>query len=143
MKVAPSGILTILAGNGIKGDSGDGGLAILASLGSSLRVAVSGRGNIYVADQDAFRVRKITPDGTITAVAGTGAPGFSGDGGPATQATLNFLRTSPSTAVRISTSQIVSTIASAAWTQPVRSQPWQAWGFPDSPVTEDPRSRPC
>ena len=90
MKVSPSGILTVLAGNGIKGDSGDGGLAIAASLGSSLRIAVSSRGNIYVADQDGSRVRLITPSGNITTVAGTGVAGFSGDGGPATQAALNF-----------------------------------------------------
>ena len=87
-KVAPNGIITTVAGNGASGNSGDGGPALWASLSSPGAVAVDAAGNLYVADTDDFTVRKVTPDGTITAVAGNGTGGHSGDGGPATAAQL-------------------------------------------------------
>jgi sugar lactone lactonase YvrE len=90
LRVSPAGTLNRLAGNGISGFSGDGGLALAASLGSNLRITVSVQGNIYIADQDALRIRKISADGSISTVAGNGASGFSGDGGPATAAQLNY-----------------------------------------------------
>jgi uncharacterized protein (TIGR03437 family) len=52
-------------------------------------VAVDSRNNVYIADQRNHRIRRVSPDGVITTAAGTGSPGFSGDGGPATQAALN------------------------------------------------------
>ena len=55
-------------------------------------VAVDGQGNVYIADRDNMRVRKVSPGGTITTIAGTGVQGFSGDGGPATSAQLRFPR---------------------------------------------------
>jgi hypothetical protein len=85
---APGNIQTI-AGLGGAAFSGDGGPAIAASLNVAVDVSVDSNGNLFIADQYNHRIREITPDGTITTIAGTGAPGFSGDGGPATSAQLN------------------------------------------------------
>ena len=70
-------------------DVGDGGYAAAAILSQAEGVAADLRGNVYVADADDNRVRKITPDGRIQTIAGTGVAGFSGDGGPAKMAQLN------------------------------------------------------
>jgi uncharacterized protein (TIGR03437 family) len=67
---------------------GDGGPATAAQLGSAESVAVDPAGNLYVADAADHRVRKISPAGLITTVAGNGHPGFAGDGGPASAALL-------------------------------------------------------
>jgi sugar lactone lactonase YvrE len=91
----PSGVtgddlITTAAGTNTSGFSGDGGPATKAHFGAAaLGLAVDKQGNIYVADTANNRVRKVTACGTITTFAGTGAPGFSGDGGPATKAQLN------------------------------------------------------
>ena len=92
--VAATGTISTVAGNGTAGYSGDGGLAINAQIASAglyctTGLAVDAGGNLYIADHDNNRVRKVTADGIITTVAGTGAPGFSGDGGPAVNAQLN------------------------------------------------------
>jgi hypothetical protein len=68
---------------------GDGGPAIQAQLFGPRDLARDPAGNTYIADQDNNRVRKVTPDGTITTFAGNGIAVSSGDGGPATQASLN------------------------------------------------------
>ena len=81
-------LVTVIAGNGISGYSGDGGPATDASIRGSQGVCMDSIGNLYIAD--AGRVRKINPSGIITTIAGTGASGYSGDGGPATAAQLNF-----------------------------------------------------
>jgi len=83
-----SGTLTLVAGNGTPGYSGDNGPAANAQLFNPTGVAVDGAGNVYVADSGNNCVRKIS-GGTITTVAGTGLPGYSGDGGPAASAQLN------------------------------------------------------
>lgn len=93
-KVDSSGIITTLAGNGSRGYGGDGGLAINASLYNPVRVSVDAVGNVLIADQSNHRIRRITPAGNITTIAGngTGTPAsgaFSGDGGPAASASLN------------------------------------------------------
>jgi hypothetical protein len=88
-KVAPTGTITTVAGNGTAGFSGDGGPATSAPLAWPQGVAVDTSGNLYIADTENHRIRKVAPTGTITTVAGNGTPGFSGDGGPATQANLD------------------------------------------------------
>jgi trimeric autotransporter adhesin len=79
-KVTPNGIINTIAGNGMPGFSGDGGLAILAQLATPQAVAVDALGNLYIADSRNNRIRKVTPDGIIHTVAGNGMPGFSNDG---------------------------------------------------------------
>lgn len=104
-KLDQNGMVTRIAGNGRAGYSGDGGPATSAQLrldsgylgsngwvgGGSLGpgVAVDIGGNLYVADNGNYRIRKISPDGIITTVAGNGTSGFSGDGGAATRAQLS------------------------------------------------------
>jgi uncharacterized protein (TIGR03437 family) len=88
-EISPSGIITTVAGNGSTGNSGDGGAATAAEFMIPIRCAVDSSGNLFIVDQGAFRVRKVDGNGIITAYAGTGAQGFSGDGGPATQAEMN------------------------------------------------------
>jgi sugar lactone lactonase YvrE len=87
-KVDLNGNISTVAGNGTWGYSGDGGSATSAELFSPLDVAVDGAGNLYIADQGS-RIRKVTAStGIITTVAGNGTQGYSGDGGPATDAEL-------------------------------------------------------
>jgi uncharacterized protein (TIGR03437 family) len=81
------GTITTIAGNGIVGFSGDGGPATSASLNLPVGVAVDSAGNLYISDRGNFRIRKVS-GGIITTVAGNGVWGFSGDGGPATNASL-------------------------------------------------------
>ena len=68
----------------------DGLTAEEAVLSLPYDVAADGSGNVYIADSNNHRIRRIAADGTITTVAGTGTSGFSGDGGPATAAQLDF-----------------------------------------------------
>jgi uncharacterized protein (TIGR03437 family) len=68
---------------------GDGGPATAAQISNIQGIAVDRWGNLYLSDTDNHRVRKISTSGVITTLAGTGVPGFSGDGGPATSAQLN------------------------------------------------------
>ena len=87
-KVDTSGQLTVVAGTGSFGFSGDGGPATSASLGSPSGVAVDSTGNLFIADVSNQRIRKVDTAGIITTVAGNGIQGFSGDGGAATSARL-------------------------------------------------------
>ena len=89
-KVTPAGIISTVAGNGNGGFAGDGGLAINASINIPSDVAVDAAGNLYIADAGNYRVRRIDTSGNITTVAGTNDNGYSGDGGMATQAMLNY-----------------------------------------------------
>ncbi len=91
-KVTPSGVVTTVAGNGTDGFSGDGGPATSAQLSTARDVAFNRAGNLYIADTDNNRIRKVDKSGIITTVAGNGIAGFSGDGGLATLAQLNFPR---------------------------------------------------
>ena len=89
-KVDSTGTITTVAGTGRRGFSGDGGPASQARLNFPTGVAVDGAGNLYIADRTNFRIRKVDSTGTITTVAGTGRRGFSGDGGPASQAQIEL-----------------------------------------------------
>ncbi len=82
----PGGEIRRVAGNGESGYSGDGGLARFATFKDASKLTFDRTGNLYVADDT--RIRRITPQGIVTTVAGTGDMGFSGDGGPAVSATL-------------------------------------------------------
>jgi trimeric autotransporter adhesin len=85
------GIINTVAGNGTAGFSGDGGAATSAELDQPRDVAVDAAGNIYLADDWNSRIRKVTAStGKISTVAGNGTRGYSGDGGAATSAELNF-----------------------------------------------------
>ncbi len=89
-KVAITGIVTTVAGDGTPGFAGDGGTATNAQLNNPSGIAVDRSGNLFIADTSNFRVRKVSADGIITTFAGTGTAGFSGDGGAATDAELNL-----------------------------------------------------
>ena len=88
-KVDTAGIITTIAGTGTQGYSGDGGPALSATMRFPRGIHVDGVGNIYFADGNNHALRKIDTSGIITTVAGTGTPGYSGDGGPAVIANLN------------------------------------------------------
>jgi sugar lactone lactonase YvrE len=89
-KVTKAGVMSTVAGNGIEGFSGDGGTATSAQLYSPRGSAVDAAGNLFIADYGNNRIRKVTPAGVISTVAGTDTQGFSGDGGPATSAELYY-----------------------------------------------------
>ena len=81
--------VTIVAGNGTRGYSGDGGPALQASLNMPHEIQFDAAGNLYIAERDSHVVRKVDmKTGVISTVAGTGVAGFSGDGGPAARAQL-------------------------------------------------------
>ena len=86
-----SGVITTVAGTGTFGFSGDGGAATSAELNFPYGVFADGLDNLFVADSSNHRIRRVDgQSGVITTVAGTGTFGFSGDGGAATSAKLNF-----------------------------------------------------
>jgi len=87
-KVTSGGIISILAGNGMDADSGDGGPATQAGVAGPFGVAVDSSGNVYITEAFNAVVREIGADGTINTIAGTGTAGFSGDGGPALSAEI-------------------------------------------------------
>src|SRR5436305_1133171 len=80
-KVNSSGIISTVVGIGTPGFSGDGGAASAAELKTPTCVAVDGAGNLFIADQDNNRIRKVNTSGIISTIAGTGIIGSSGDGG--------------------------------------------------------------
>ncbi len=106
-RVDPRGVITTVAGNGTPGFSGDGGPATKAELNRPSDIAVGPDGSLYIADSFNLRVRRVDPRGVITTVAGNGTLGFSGDGGPATQAALGnnrggFVAVGPDSSLYIS-----------------------------------------
>src|SRR5687768_15219817 len=70
--------------------AGDGGPATAGLINFAQGIAVDRLGNVYIADSEDHRVRKVSTDGRISTIAGTGIAGFSGDGGPGAEAQLNF-----------------------------------------------------
>jgi uncharacterized protein (TIGR03437 family) len=90
IRVNPNGLVTVLAGNGIQGFSGDGGPATSAALNSPQGVAFDAAGNLYIADTGNDRIRMVTPSGVISTIAGNSLSVSSGDGGPAVQASFSL-----------------------------------------------------
>ncbi|MFD9009901.1 RICIN domain-containing protein [Streptomyces sp. NPDC059552] len=88
-KITADGTISTVAGSGSAGFAGDGGPAAAAQLNLPYAVAVDSTGALYIADSGNHRIRKITADGTISTVAGTGTAGLGGDDGPASSAQLN------------------------------------------------------
>lgn len=84
-----AGRITTVAGTGAEGFAGDGGPAVLAQLNNPRGIAADRFGNVYIADSDNNRIRRVDVAGIITTVAGNGEKGYGGDAGPATEATLN------------------------------------------------------
>src|SRR5205823_5200 len=80
--------ISTVAGNGLAGFAADGVLASNTQAGNPTDVAVDASGNLYITDGNA-RVRKVFASGIITTIAGTGARGYAGDGGPGTRARLS------------------------------------------------------
>jgi len=90
-KVGTNGIITTVAGNGYYAFSGDGGVATNASLTSPSGVAFDAFGNYYIVDYANYRIREVTASSNIiSTVAGNGVGAYSGDGGSATNASLNL-----------------------------------------------------
>ncbi len=90
-KVNTSGVISTIAGNGTAGFSGDGGAATNAKLSMPLGVAVDTSGNVYIADANNCRIRKVNTSGIISTLVGSGTCGFSGDGGSAVSADISVL----------------------------------------------------
>ncbi len=85
-----TGIISTAAGNGEQGYSGDGGAALEAALNEPYEVRFDREGNMYFVEMQNHIVRRVAAkSGTITTLAGTGKPGYGGDGGPATEALLD------------------------------------------------------
>ena len=124
-KISKSGIISTIAGSGADNFSGDGGQAVNAALSNPEGVAVDTQGNLYIADTGNNRIRKVTPSGIITTIAGTAVSGYAGDGFTAVSAQLNgparlaldpagniyFTDNGNNVVRRISTSGIITTVA--------------------------------
>jgi len=89
-RIDTKGMMTRYAGSGESGFSGDGGPAIKANFKTPAGLAFDPEGNLYIADRENHRVRKLDTSGNISTFAGIGKAGFSGDGGPAVRAKLNL-----------------------------------------------------
>jgi len=89
-KVNTLGVISTVAGTGYSGYTGDGGIATIAKLSLPNAVAVDTSGNLFIADRANNVIRKVNPAGIISTIAGIGTPGYTGDGGPATAASLNW-----------------------------------------------------
>jgi trimeric autotransporter adhesin len=88
-RVDINGMIRTVAGTGIAGYAGDGGAATSAQLASPSDVAIDGLGNLYIADSNNHRIRKVDTNGIVTTVAGNGSAGYLGDGSAATSAARN------------------------------------------------------
>ncbi len=88
-RVDTQGIITTVAGTGLLGYTGDGVVAVTSALGSPISLVVDAAGNLFIADRDNNRIRRVDTQGIITTVAGNGRPGSQGDSGPAVEASIN------------------------------------------------------
>lgn len=87
-KITRAGVVSVFAGTGTNGFSGDGGPATTAQINNAWTTIFDRNGNAYIGDPSNYRIRKVNTAGIITTFAGTGTPGYSGDGGPATAAQI-------------------------------------------------------
>jgi sugar lactone lactonase YvrE len=90
-KLDTHGTITLVAGTHMGGRDGDGGPALAAKLHQPYGLAVDDDGTLYIADRGNFQVRRVTTDGIIDTIAGTGEKGLEGDDGPATEARFDAL----------------------------------------------------
>ena len=146
--VDTNGIITTVAGNGLWGYGGDGGLATQATLNYLSSVAIDASGNLYIADEWNNRIRKVDKHGIITTVAGNGTSGYSGDGGPATQAQLHgpsgvavdgfsdlYIADSGNNRIRkVDANGIITTVAGNGE---------EGWGGDGGPATQAQLDTPC
>ena len=88
-KIGADGKLRVIAGTGDQGYTGDGSPALAARIHTPEGIVVDSSGNVFFSDPDSSVIRRIGADGIINTVAGTGTPGYNGDGQPATSAQLN------------------------------------------------------
>ncbi len=88
-KINTAGIITTIAGTGATTSGGDGGQATDAQVGWPAGIAIDNSGNIYITESENHCVRKVSPSGIITTIAGTGMAGYSGNNGPAIAAKLD------------------------------------------------------
>jgi uncharacterized protein (TIGR03437 family) len=88
-RVDKNGIISTFAGTGVPGFSGDLGQANVAQLNTPMGIALDSKGNMYVADEGNFVIRRISADGTINTIAGNGNPSAAGDNGPAASAQID------------------------------------------------------
>ena len=92
-RIDPAGGSTSFAGrDGVQGSDGDGGPATEATLAAPTGITVDGAGNVYIAEREGKRIRRVDPSGIISTYAGTGEAGTGGDGGPATAAQFIEIR---------------------------------------------------
>jgi sugar lactone lactonase YvrE len=89
-RIDANGVIHAVAGTGQRGNGADGQPAAATKIDSPYDVQVGPDGAVFIADSGNNRIRRIGPDGTMTTVAGTGIRGFTGDGGPAAQAELDY-----------------------------------------------------
>ena len=88
-KIDTSGAIASIAGESFCSTDGDGGPALEARLACADGLALDAQGNLHFTEFGGNRIRRIDTDGVVTTIAGTGEAGYTGDGGPATEATLN------------------------------------------------------
>ncbi len=89
-RITPDGAISTVAGTGRKASSPDGAAPTDTSLLSPRNVAIDAAGNLYIAEFEGHRIRKLTPNGKLSTVAGTGVAGSSGDGNRASAAQINY-----------------------------------------------------
>jgi len=128
-RVWPGGTITRAAGTGSAGSSGDGGAATSARLNHPVHVSTTGDGGFLVGDSFSGRIRKVTPQGTIVTLAGTGNSGFGGDGGPAASARLD----SPTAAAENSNGAILIADSGNNRLRMIEGAPPAAWVPPPVP----------
>jgi sugar lactone lactonase YvrE len=91
LRASPDGSLRVFAGTGMQGAAGEGGPATAAELDTPVSLATDESGNVYIGEAWTPRLRRVSPDGSLTTIAGTGIQGHSGDGGAATRAEITFV----------------------------------------------------